>query len=312
MGVELQQLRYFVAVAQLRHFTRAAASQHVAQPSLSKQIRTLETELGAQLFKRARNNITLTAAGKTLLPVAQRILADVDVAEVQVHELLGLARGQLRLGATPSVCTMIVPEVLRRFHDAHPGVDVTIEERGSRDLIPLLARGDLDLALIILPLHRRDPALTTMPVLREPLVVAAAVDAPLRARSIHLRQLEHYPIVMFRDGYDLRDTTLAAFRQAGIEPRIVIEGGEMDAVLRFVEADLGVAVVPTMVLTDRQRLRRITLRPPGLNRTIGLAHRRDVEPSPTSRAFQDLLTGHLITASQARTLPRGVEVQRHG
>ena len=311
MGVELQQLRYFVAVARYRHFTRAAASQHVAQPSLSKQIRTLETELGAALLTRARNNITLTAAGETLLPVAQRILADVDAAELQVHELLGLARGQLRLGATPSLCTVIVPEVLGRFHDAYPGVDITIEERGSRDLVPLLAQGELDLALIILPLHRRDPALATMPLLREPLVVAVAADAPWRARSIAVRQLEHHPLVMFREGYDLRDTTLAAFRQAGIEPRVAIEGGEMDAVLRFVEANLGVAVVPTMVLTDRPHLRRIPFRPPGLSRTIGLAHRRDVEPTPTSRAFQTTLTDHLAAASQSRTLPPGVEPHNH-
>src|SRR5215470_11118731 len=98
MSVELHQLRYFVAVARTRHFTRAAASVHVAQPSLSKQIQTLEAELGAPLFNRARGNITLTAAGETLLPIAQRIIADVDDAHVQVQELIGLHRGRLRLG----------------------------------------------------------------------------------------------------------------------------------------------------------------------------------------------------------------------
>jgi DNA-binding transcriptional LysR family regulator len=306
--MELQQLRYFVAVARTRHFTRAAASVHVAQPSLSKQIRTLETELGAPLFNRARGNITLTAAGETLLPIAQRIIADVDDAHIQVQELVGLNRGRLRLGATPSLSTVIVPRVLRDFHDAHPGIEVVIEERGSRDLVPLLARGELDLALIILPLHRRDPALTTTPILHEPLVATAADDSPPRARSIRVRDLQHHPLVMFRDGYDLRDATLAACRRARIEPRVAVEGGEMDAVLRFVEAGLGIAVVPTMVLQDRPRLRRIPFHPPGLSRTIGLAHRRDVDLSVSAREFRSTLLDHLITARRTRTLPQGVEL----
>ncbi len=78
--MQLQQLAYFVAVAETRHFTRAAARTHVAQPSLSKQVRALERELGAPLFSRARGNVTLTPAGETLLPLARRILADADSA----------------------------------------------------------------------------------------------------------------------------------------------------------------------------------------------------------------------------------------
>jgi DNA-binding transcriptional LysR family regulator len=227
---------------------------------------------------------------------------------MQVQELVGLTRGRLRLGATPSVSTIIVPPVLRHFRDAHPGIELAIEERGSRDLIPMLARGELDLALIILPLHRRDPALATTPILREPLVVAAAHDAAPKAKSLRVRDLQSHPLVMFRDGYDLRDATLAAFRRARIEPRIAIEGGEMDAVLRFVEAGLGIAVVPTMVLHDRPRLRRIPFQPPGLSRTIALAHRRDVDPSASARAFRTTLLQHLSTSRRSRALPHGVEL----
>src|SRR5689334_8230658 len=159
MKVQVRQLEYFAAVADARHFTRAAEAVHVAQPSLSKQIYALERELGTRLFSRARGNITLTQAGETLLPLARRILADVDNARVQVQELVGLARGRLRLGATPSLSTVLLPDALRRFCGSYPGVDIRVEERGGRDLVRLLAQGELDLALIILPLHTRDPAL---------------------------------------------------------------------------------------------------------------------------------------------------------
>src|SRR5215831_13062625 len=140
MAMQLRQLEYFVAVATTRHFTNAASAVHVAQPSLSKQIRSLERELGAPLFNRARGNITLTPAGETLLPVATRILADVESARVQVQELVGLARGQLRLGATPTLSTVLLPTVLRRFCDMYPRIDIFVEERGGRDLVQLLAR----------------------------------------------------------------------------------------------------------------------------------------------------------------------------
>ena len=122
----------------------------------------------------------------------------------------------------------------------------------------LLAQGELDLALVILPLQTRDPALATTAFLREPLVVAAPADGSLvRARSLRVRDLAHHPLVMFREGYDMRTVTLAACRRERIEPRIAVEGGELDAVLAFVEAGLGVAVVPSMVVEDRPELRRV-------------------------------------------------------
>jgi DNA-binding transcriptional LysR family regulator len=309
MDVQLRQLEYFTAVAETRHFTRAAQITHVAQPSLSKQVHALERELGTRLFRRARGNVTLTAAGETLLPLARRILADADNARAQVQELVGLARGRLRLGATPSLSTELLPHALREYCASYPGIDIVVEERGGRDLVRLLAQGELDLALIVLPLQTRDPALATTPLLREPLVLAAPVDGSLvRTRSIRVRDLERYPLVLFREGYDLRTVTLSACRRERIEPHVAVEGGELDAVLAFVEAGLGVAVVPSMVVEGRPRLRRVSFRSPGMARTIALAHRHDVDPSATARAFRSVLLDHLTEAARSGTLPRGVEL----
>jgi DNA-binding transcriptional LysR family regulator len=307
--VQLRQLEYFVAVATTRHFTHAASAVHVAQPSLSKQIRSLEQELGAPLFNRARGNITLTPAGETLLPLATRILADVESAQVQVRELAGLARGQLRLGATPTLSTVLLPAALRRFCDTYPGIDIFVEERGGRDLVGLLAQGELDLALVVLPLHTRDPALTTTSLLKEPLVVAAPADGSLvRARTLRVRDLARHRLVMLRDGYDMRDVLLAAMRRERIEPKIAIEGGELDGVLSLVEAGLGIAVVPSMVVEGQPRLRSIPFVRPGMSRTVGLAHRRDVEPSASARAFRSVLYDYLADEARSDRLPRGVEV----
>lgn len=284
----LQQLVYFLAVARTRHFTRAAAEARVAQPSLSKQIHALEKELGAELFSRARGNVTLTPAGEALLPVAARILSDVDTARLEVAELVGLRRGRVRVGATPSLCVSLFADVIKRYHDAYPVIQVSVTEGGSRDLVAALEAGQLDLALVIVSPADADRALTVVPVLREELVVASA--APLGVSRMRLTDLREQPLVMFRPGYDLRETTLAACRQAGFEPRFAVEGGEMDAVLGFVRAGLGVAVVPRMVAARSGRGLRVTpLARPGLHRTIALAHRSDVAPPRAARELQRML-----------------------
>ncbi|MFE9664103.1 MULTISPECIES: LysR family transcriptional regulator [unclassified Streptomyces] len=292
--MQLQQLRYFVTVAETRHFTRAAELVHVAQPSLSQQVRALERELGADLFLRARGNITLTDAGEALLPLARRILADVDTARLEVQELAQLRRGRVRLGATPSLCTGLLPEVLRTFRDRYPGIQLVIEEGGSHDLVRELARGALDLALVVLPLPSPSPALTTVEVLREELVVVSPPDAPAPGRGgeVRVADLAGEPLVMFRHGYDLRELTVAACRAEGFEPDFAVEGGELDAVLGFVRAGLGVAVVPRMVATRPGLDLRVTpLSRPGLHRTIALAHRSDVAPPRAARELQRLLLG---------------------
>ncbi|MEO3812024.1 LysR substrate-binding domain-containing protein [Sphaerisporangium sp. B11E5] len=309
--MQLQQLASFVAVAETAHFTHAAERMRVAQPSLSKQIKALETELGARLFSRARGNVTLTPAGEALLPLARRMLADADTARREVAELAGLRRGRVRLGATPSLCAGLLADALARYHRDYPGIDLIVEEGGSRDLVGDLARGRLDLALIILPLHSSDPSLITEEILEESLVVAspagpAAVKPNPRARYLRIEDLRGKPMVMFRRGYDLREATLAACRQAGFEPRFAVEGGEMDAVLRFVEAGLGVAVVPSMVLDGRPGLAGVPLAPPGLRRTIALAHRKDVEPTRAAQAFRATLLSYLSEAAEQGSLPQGV------
>ncbi|GAA2365222.1 LysR family transcriptional regulator [Dactylosporangium salmoneum] len=300
MKVQLQQLRYFVSVAELRHFTRAAEQLGVSQPTLSKQIHTLEATLGAPLFDRSRGSVVLTTAGETLLPLARRVVADADTARNAVQEVVGLRRGRVRLGATPSLCTSLVPLVLRDFHERHPDIELHVDEGGSQDLVAELVAHTLDLALIVEPARGTDPALETVPVLRESLVVASV--EPLSER-ITLADLRDTPLVMFRTGYDLRDTTLEACRRAGFTPRYAVEGGEMDAVLAFVEAGLGVALVPSMALVNRPLLHAAPLVAPGVHRTISLAQRRESVLPHAAQAMRATLLDHVA----AGPLPVGVQ-----
>lgn len=303
--MNLEQLRGFVEVADLGHFTQAAAKLHLAQPSLSRQISSLEIELGAELFHRARGNISLTDAGETLLPRARRMLADADTIRAEMGELAGLQRGRVRLGATPTLCISLVAEAIAAFHAAHPGIELLLTEAGSNVLIEQLAAGAVDMALITLSdaLPVSGSTLVRTPLLTEELVVVSSAEqGPIAEDGIDLEALARLPLVFFAESYDLRAVTDAAFRAAGLAPIPVVEGAEMDAVLRFVERGLGVAVVPAMVLLDRPSLRSVRLIDPRLIRTIGLAHRSDVNPTRAAAAMRRVITataGELVQRDPA-------------
>lgn len=302
-AVQLQQLAYFLAVADARHFTRAAELSHVSQPSLSQQIRSLERELGAELFHRSRSGTSLTDAGEALLPLARRILADAESARRAVAETVQLRRGRVRFGAPPSLCASLVPEVLRAYRRLHPGVDLRLTEGGSGDLVRDLEAGELDLALVIAPAAPRTLAVT--PLLHEDLVLVSA--DPLPRRRARITDLRGRGLVMFREGYDVRETTLAACRAAGFDPEYAVEGGEMDAVLAAVRAGLGPAVVPGMV-ADRSGLHAAPFAAPGLGRTIALAHGRDLPLTRAATAFRGALLAYLLDADRAGALPPGTRL----
>ncbi len=308
----LQQLAYLVALADTRSFTRAADAVGVAQPTLSRQLRVLEDELGAALVQRGGpDGIGLTAAGEVVLPFARRMLADADSARTGVAELIGLQRGRVRVGATPSLCTGVLADVLRVYYEQHPDVRLELVESGSQPLVRALVRGELDVALVIVPSSGVDPALRITPVLRERLSVAspASERAPASRGSLTMHELARRALVVPRQGYDLREATLQAYADAGETPRFAVEGGEMDAVLRLVEAGTGVAVVPDLVFAGRPRLRRTVLTPP-LYRTVALARRADLVPTHAVRAFRDTLLSFLADLSVAGGFPGDVQVLR--
>ena len=303
--MEMHQLAYFESVSRHLHFTRAAEELNVAQPSVSQQIRKLETELGAPLFHRMKRRVALTEAGKTFLPHARAVLRRVEEARLEVQELSGLQRGALAVGAPPSVGTHLLPRAMATFSRRHPGIALAFREAGSRTLLSLLEEGELDLAVVIQPL--RHPSLETLPLLEEELLLAVPRQHPLAIgdRRVRLAQLRDEPFVLLREGaYNLCDQTLAACRRAGFEPAAAVDGVEMDSTLRFVAAGIGLAILPEMVLSESDRdsgpvaVRHLQ---PKLTRSLVIARRRDRYFSAAAREFTSVLE------AAARLHPEPVE-----
>jgi DNA-binding transcriptional LysR family regulator len=295
--VQLRQLEYVLAVADERSFTRAAARLHLAQPSLSRQVKLIERELGVPLFDRGPGQavVSLTSDGAALLPFIRRVVADAEATGAEARALRGMARGRLSVGATPSLITRVLAPALVEFHASHPGIELLVVEAGSRQLVPQLASGEVDLALVVLPVT--DPLVATAPLFDDPLVLAVAPGHPLAGRHhVDVGDLHGLSLVMFREGYDLRSVTLAACRAAGAEPHLVSQGGEMDGVLAFVAAGLGAAVVPAIALPSDHRVTAVPFTDPGIRRTVALAQRNDRALARPARALADQLTAASVGA----------------
>lgn len=292
--MNLEQLRGFVEIAGTGHFTRAADRLHLAQPSLSRQIANLEAELGVELFHRARGNVVLTSAGEHLLPIARRMLADAETARAEMADLSGLRTGRIRLGATPTLCTSLVVDVLAEFRERHPGIDIEILERGSRSLIGALVDGALDLALIVTSVSSgaARAVLEHEPILSERLVLVSSAERPPLFEGeepVTLEALATVPQIIFPENYDLRVAVEAAFRGRGLAPSSVVSGAEMDAALRFAERGIGAVIVPAMVAVDRPGLRTYRLADPALSRTVSIASRSDMTLTRAAAALQGVI-----------------------
>jgi DNA-binding transcriptional LysR family regulator len=290
--VRLQQLRYVVAVADERHFTRAAQRLHVSQPALSTQVRVLEEELGAALFDRTRGDVALTAAGEAFLPWARQALADLEAGRADVRELAGRRRGRLSLGATPSLTTGLLPTVLARFHADYPGIELRLHEAGSPDLVEQVVAGLLDLALVIAPTSVA--GVHTVALAEEDLVVAVPPGHPIAARDrIPVGELAGVPLVVFREGYDLRARTYALCQAAGFTPTLAVEGGEMDGVLAMAAAGLGPTIVPVSAVRPELPLVGVRFAGEPPTRTVALAERSLRARPAAAAAFVEELTATL-------------------
>jgi DNA-binding transcriptional LysR family regulator len=240
MTPELRQLRYFVAVAEERNLTRAARRLHIAQQSLSQQIRTLETQLGVELFERSTRGVELTDVGAVLLREARPVLAQSERAVEAVRRAARGEQGELRVGFLSSLANYLMPPLVRVFRDRHPGVTLRAEEVTIASLVGGLREGAIDAALSRPPLV---DDLATEVVLREPVAAVLPEGHPLADREeLTLADLADEPWVLtprsswppWHRRYD------EDFARAGYRPRVVQRGTSPQNLLALVAAGVGV------------------------------------------------------------------------
>jgi DNA-binding transcriptional LysR family regulator len=293
-NLELRQLRYFVSVAEELHFGRAATRLHMTQPPLSQTIFALEELLGTALFERNRRSVALSAAGAALLPEARRLLAQAGELPALVRRAASGETGKLVLAFVSSADYSVLPPFLRAYRGACPQVQITLQEATSDLQLDDLLNGRIDAGLLIPPLPDKARAeLDYLPVLNEPLILAAPADLPeLRGKqAIDLRSLPPLPLIIFPRPISpsLYDAILTVFRTAGVTPAIGQEAIQMQTIVSLVSAGMGIALVPQSVSNLRRpgvKYRPLVQATPLVE--TGLAWRRD-NASPVLQGFLDLM-----------------------
>lgn len=243
--MELHQLRYFTAVARTGNFTKAAAACNVSQPSLSQQILKLEAEVGEALFERRRDGAELTLAGELLLRHAERVLGEVAEAESRLRDIRRHARGRMRLGAIPTIAPYLLPVPLARFRQQFPGVEVTLHEMVTDELLSSLQAQELDLAIASDATHAEGLAKATL--VREPLWLAVPATHPLAtAARVTIEDVRNERFVVLREEHCLSATVSGFCEQNRVTPNVVCHGAQVQTVMQMVAAGLGLSLVPAL------------------------------------------------------------------
>ncbi|MBP8534821.1 LysR family transcriptional regulator [Streptomyces sp. MK37H] len=244
--MELQQMRYVVAVAETNSFTRAAERCLVVQSALSHQIARLEKELGARLFERTSRRVRLTPAGAAFLPAARQCLDAAERAAAEVAAAVGEVRGRLAVGLIPTVTAVDIPGALRDFRERYPRVRISLRVGASDDLVEQVREGALDVAFLGLPTAARPQGVAAHELARDRLVAVVAPDHPLAEESqVDLRRLSSEVFVDLPAGTAGRAQSDLAFEAAGLTRDVAFEVTSADFIARLVGPGLGVAMLPT-------------------------------------------------------------------
>jgi DNA-binding transcriptional LysR family regulator len=243
--MELQQLRYVVAVTELRNFTRAAEHCHVVQSALSHQVAGLEKELGVRLFLRTNRRVDVTPAGAAFVQVAREILAGVDRARSAAIAAAGELTGRLVVGSIPNLTALDVPRALRAFRDRHPQVDLQVVSRRSEDMYQGVVERSIDIAFIGSPIGATRHGVADHQLSRERLELVVSPDHALVDRHrLRLVDLAGEDFVDFPAGSHARTESDAAFEQADVSRRVCVEVDNTDAFRSAVAAGLGIGMLP--------------------------------------------------------------------
>jgi LysR family transcriptional activator of glutamate synthase operon len=285
--MNLQHLRYFLAVARSGRFTTAARQQHVTQPTVSSAIAELEQELGVRLFHRGRQ-VELTLEGRTLADYAVQIEDLLDEALERVTGGLPQPGDSFRFGAIDAAVIYLLPEVLRDFVAHHPDVELAIEVGPtSRDLVEHVLANRAEFAVISLPYEH--PRLRTLAVMRDEMPLVVGPSHPLAGRRrVRTPDIAAEPFILFQPDSVSRRIVDEHFTEVGITPRVVMEMRSPEAMRKLVEAGVGVSFLPRIAVAESLTagtLKEVRITGLSLHRQIGLAWRQGRYFGPAVRAL---------------------------
>lgn len=274
--MNLRDLRYLVAVAEFNHFGHAADACFVSQPTLSTQIKKLESELGVTLIERTNKQVLLTDIGIQIVAKAHQILQSVDEMHEMALQSQDPGAGTLKLGIIPTLAPYLLPRVMNEVQERFPKLKISLYELQTLVILEQLPAGKLDAALLALPVDH--DALDSIPLFNEPFFAAVPSKHKLaRQKVLNLKDLFGNDILLLEDGHCLRDQALDLCRSVGADEKPGFRATSLETLRQMVSSGAGITIIPELAIEqDRSsnRIRYIPFDAPQPTRTIALSFRR--------------------------------------
>jgi DNA-binding transcriptional LysR family regulator len=300
--MEIGQVEAFLAVGTFGGFRRAADALRVTQPAISARIKALEQSLGVPLFERGKGGLALSPAGRALRPHAEQLLHAVASARQAVHDLRPGTGGALQIAAALSICTYLLPDVLKHFQAAHPKVMITVRSGHSKEVLDMVLAGEAEIGLAR-SLHH--PEVETLSLRDDPLVLVAGAGSKYPAGRVSLPDVSAQPLILFDRGSSDWALTQGLFRRAGLVPNVVLEVETIETAKRMVERGMGWAFLPHLAVVGeirQHKLHAIDVQgAESLSRSLDVIHPRQ---RPLSAEALALLRTLRAAVTASATVPR--------
>ncbi|MGC2062132.1 MAG: LysR family transcriptional regulator [Thermodesulfovibrionales bacterium] len=271
------QLTYFKKVAEIRSISRAAEELLITQPAVSKQIKSLEEELGTKLFDRIGKKVLLTRAGENLYEHAGRILRSVHEAKTAVHDMSRECSGELVIGASDHISLHRLPDVLKAYIAAYPQVDLKLRCHRSETIIGMVTNNQVDLGVITLPPAER--GLISKVVWADPMSLVFPRKHPLAAlKTIRLKDITPYGMILPEAGTTTRKMIDAAFMRKKTTANVTMEVAYIETIKVLVKVGLGISILPDKAVEDEIRrgtLEKAAIHDVQFSRNLGVLYLKD-------------------------------------
>lgn len=272
--MNIKDLQYFLAVAELEHFGKAAKQCYVSQPTLSGQIKKLEQQLGITLFERTNRRVMLTEVGQQVANAARRVLHEVDTIHDIAKSCSDPMSGKFRLGAFPTLASYIFPDLVPQIKNVTPNLRLILIEEKTTELIDRLRHGEIDAALLALPVH--DDLLMAKRLFDDEFMLATPSGHELSRHSmVEQHMLSMHSLLLLEEGHCMRDQALELCQLHGMSQELDFKATSLETLRQMVKAGTGITLIPKIAIGEHDEgIDYIPFTEPAPTRTIGLVWRK--------------------------------------
>ncbi|MBQ2676282.1 MAG: LysR family transcriptional regulator [Clostridia bacterium] len=293
MDISMDLYRVFCVVARHNSLSRAAEELFVSQSAVSQSIKQLESQIGGKLFNRTARGVSLTAEGQVLFGYADSACRLIENAEKKLTDMQNMKSGVIKIGASDTVCSLFLLDVLNRYHRDYPDIKIQVLNRTSGQSLELLKRGEVDMSFVNLPIEHTDGVDITPIMNISDCFVVGGKYSFLARRTVTLKELENYPVMMLETTSNTRCMLDKFLAEKGVNITPSIELGSMDLLMDFAQIGLGISAVVEQAATDKikkRELYKLRLSDAIPERKIGLATMSGVSLSFAAKTFIQSIT----------------------